>query len=149
MQLGTAKIWLGTRAVVIRLSCAALITMSLTISPAHASTDVVPIQQHFQRLCSMPLQIGGGAGQLPQWATSLIIFGSCVLVTTLVLVAGRLVHHFADRHAGDSPLLLLLLLLLSICSHIVLLIMQASDPGMTVNAAVVGLHVLGPACSSG
>ncbi|KAL0031016.1 hypothetical protein WJX79_009491 [Trebouxia sp. C0005] len=47
-------------------------------------------------------QIGGGAGQLPQWATSLIIFGSCVLVTTLVLVAGRLVHHFADRHAEDE-----------------------------------------------
>ena len=60
----------------------------------------------------MLLQIGGAGGQLPQWATSLIIFGSCVLVTTLVLVAGRLVHHFADRHAGDSPLLLLLLPLL-------------------------------------
>ncbi len=50
----------------------------------------------------MLLQIGGAGGQLPQWATSLIIFGSCVLVTTLVLVAGRLVHHFADRHAGDT-----------------------------------------------
>ncbi|DBA90658.1 TPA: hypothetical protein ACH3X1_003879 [Trebouxia sp. C0004] len=47
-------------------------------------------------------QIGGAAGQLPQWATSLIIFGSCVLVTTLVLVAGRVVHHFADRHAEDE-----------------------------------------------
>lgn len=47
-------------------------------------------------------QLGGAAGQLPQWATSLIIFGSCVLVTTLVLVAGRLVHHFADRHAEDE-----------------------------------------------
>ena len=72
----------------------------------------------------MLLQIGGAGGQLPQWATSLIIFGSCVLVTTLVLVAGRLVHHFADRHAGDSPLLLLLLLLLLlIFCQVVLLIM--------------------------
>lgn len=89
----------------------------------------------------MLLQIGGGAGQLPQWATSLIIFGSCVLVTTLVLVAGRLVHHFADRHAGDS--LLLLLLLLSVLSHVVLFTMQAPEPDVTVNTAVVGLHVVG------
>ena len=83
----------------------------------------------------MLLQIGGAGGQLPQWATSLIIFGSCVLVTTLVLVAGRLVHHFADRHAGDSPLLLLLLplllllllplpLLLSIFCHVLLLLLS-------------------------
>ena len=46
------------------------------------------------------LQLGGSGGQLPQWATSLIIFGSCVLVTTLVLAAGRIVHYVADRHAG-------------------------------------------------
>ena len=46
------------------------------------------------------MQLGGSGGQLPQWATSLIIFGSCVLVTTLVLAAGRIVHYVADRHAG-------------------------------------------------
>ena len=50
------------------------------------------------------MQLGGGGGQLPQWATSLIIFGSCVLVTTLVLAAGRIVHYVADRHAGKRSL---------------------------------------------
>jgi len=43
-QLGTAKIWLGTRAVVIGFSCAALITINHMISSANASTDVVSIQ---------------------------------------------------------------------------------------------------------
>nr|QOL01263.1 putative extracellular protein TR9_068 [Trebouxia lynnae] len=46
--------------------------------------------------------LGGSGGQLPEWATSLIIFGSCVLVTTLVLVAGRVVHYIADRHAEEG-----------------------------------------------
>ena len=48
------------------------------------------------------VQLGGRGGGLPQWAVSLIIFGSCVLVTTLVLVAGRLVHYLADRNAGAA-----------------------------------------------
>lgn len=52
----------------------------------------------------MMMQLAGSGGQLPQWATSLIIFGSCVLVTTLVLAAGRIVHYVADRHAGKSGL---------------------------------------------
>lgn len=47
-------------------------------------------------------QLGGRGGGLPQWAVSLIIFGSCVLVTTLVLVAGRLVHYLADRNAEEE-----------------------------------------------
>ncbi|KAL3155716.1 hypothetical protein ABBQ32_012737 [Trebouxia sp. C0010 RCD-2024] len=46
--------------------------------------------------------LGGSGGQLPQWATSLIIIGSCVLVTTLVLAAGRIVHYVADRHAEEE-----------------------------------------------
>lgn len=51
-------------------------------------------------MCFVVLQLAGGGGQLPQWATSLIIFGSCILVTTFVLVAGRIVHYIADRRAG-------------------------------------------------
>lgn len=47
-------------------------------------------------------QLAGGGGQLPQWATSLIIFGSCILVTTFVLVAGRIVHYIADRRAEEE-----------------------------------------------
>ena len=53
--------------------------------------------------CSMiDMQLGGSGGGFPQWATSLIIFGSCVLVTTLVLVAAKIVHTIAERRAGTA-----------------------------------------------
>ena len=45
MQLGTAKVWPGTRVLVITFSRTALITTSHTTTSAHASTDVISIQQ--------------------------------------------------------------------------------------------------------
>ncbi len=80
--------------------CSALkVKGKLDVLVLHGRPYLVPSVSRKQILIDV-LQIGRDGGQLPQWATSLIIFGSCVVVTTLVLVAGRLVHYMADRRAG-------------------------------------------------
>ncbi|KAK9824271.1 hypothetical protein WJX72_009086 [[Myrmecia] bisecta] len=46
----------------------------------------------------------GGGGNLPQWLISLIVLGSCITMSTMLIVAGRLIRHFqsADADEDDS-----------------------------------------------